>query len=99
MGLVYQVKWTKTSSSDLQIIFEFYLPKSAKAASNLVDEIINQVEAIDFTHQYQQDDINPRYRRIIIRHFKVLYRVEQNVVFIARIFDTRQNPKKQQFED
>ena len=61
MGLVYQVKWTETSSSDLEVIFEFYLPKSATAASKMVNEIIDQVESIDFTHQYQQDEINPQY--------------------------------------
>lgn len=98
MGLVFQIRWTETSSLDLELIFEFYLSKSLRAAGKIVGEIIDQVESIDFTHQYQQDEINPKYRRIIIRHFKVLYRVDQNVVYITRIFDTRQNPKKQIFK-
>ena len=39
--------------------------------------------------------MEPEFRRIIVRHYKLLYIEEGGIVFIARIFDTRQNPKKQ----
>lgn len=96
MGVAPVIKWSETSASDLEVIFDYYFSKSPTAASKIVDEIIEQVESIEFTHQYQKDELNPKYRRVIIRHFKVIYRVQKNVVYISRIFDTRQDPTKQQ---
>lgn len=35
------------------------------------------------------------YRRLIFEHrYKVIYRVADNVVYVLRFFDTRQNPSK-----
>lgn len=96
MGVELAIKWSETSASDLQVIFDFYLLKSPTAAVKIVEEILEKVESIDFAQQYQKDEINRNYRRLIILHFKVLYRFDKNVVYISRIFDTRQDPKKQQ---
>ena len=35
------------------------------------------------------------YRRLIFEHrYKVIYRVANNIVYVVRFFDTRQNPSK-----
>lgn len=36
------------------------------------------------------------HRRMIEGHFKIIYRVEDDVVYVTDIFDTRQNPEKMQ---
>ena len=63
MGVVQKITWTERSSLDLEEIFNFYQQKSITAVTNIVNEIIDQVESIGFTHQYQKDDLNPDYQK------------------------------------
>lgn len=34
------------------------------------------------------------YRRLIFKHFKIIYRIEDNIIFITDVFDSRQSPLK-----
>ncbi len=94
LGAELTIKWTEKSISDLEAIFHFYAQESVTAADKVVSEVIEQTESIIYPNQFQQDEFHPKYRRIVVRHFKVLYRVETKVIYIVRIFDTRQNPNK-----
>ncbi|TNF28222.1 MAG: type II toxin-antitoxin system RelE/ParE family toxin [Bacteroidetes bacterium] len=42
------------------------------------------------------EDLKLKHRRIIVGHFKVVYRIieEQNTVLVTDIFDSRQDPAK-----
>lgn len=89
--------WTEPAINDLKLIFNFYFSKNTKAARKIVNEIKDSPKNLlikGFEEIGQKDDINPKYRRIIVRHYKVLYRIEREKIIIARIFDTRQNPEK-----
>ena len=35
-----------------------------------------------------------RYRRVIVRHLKVIYKIVRNEIHVTDIFDTRQDPRK-----
>ena len=88
--------WTNTAKAQLKVIYENYKIKSLQGAKTLKDEILLATKELHFADQYQKDEIEPEFRRIIVRHYKLLYIEENGIVFIARIFDTRQNPIKQQ---
>jgi plasmid stabilization system protein ParE len=94
---VYALKkiWTNTAKVQLKTIYQIYKLKSLQDAKSIKDEILQATKSLHFGGQYQKDEIEPEFRRIIVRHFKILYLEEDGVVFIARIFDTRQNPNKQ----
>lgn len=87
--------WTNTAKAQLKAIYEIYKVKSLQGATTLKDEILHATRELHFAGQYQKDEIEPEFRRIIVRHYKILYIEENGIVFIARIFDTRQNPNKQ----
>lgn len=87
--------WTNTAKAQLKAIYEIYKVKSLQGAKTLKDEILQATKGIHFAGQYQKDEMQPEFRRIIVRHYKILYLEENRIVFIARIFDTRQNPDKQ----
>jgi plasmid stabilization system protein ParE len=87
--------WTNTAKGQLKAIFENYKVKSQQSAKTIKDEILQIVKDLHFAEQYQRDEIEPEFRRIIVRHYKLLYIEENGIVFIARIFDTRQDPNKQ----
>ena len=88
------VVWTFEAENDLDDIYEFYLQVSHKIALKIISEIILETDKIVFLEEFQVDEINSKYRRIIVRHFKILYRVVSNEIVIFGVFDSRQNPEK-----
>jgi plasmid stabilization system protein ParE len=91
---VTKVEWTDTAKAALKNVFDFHAKYSEQSAENIVNDIIDTADTIVFTHQYQIDDINPNYRRMVVRDYKVLYKVNRKVVFIMNIVSTKDNPKK-----
>ena len=94
MEKVTKVEWTDTSKTALKNVFNFHAKYSEQSAENIVNDIIDTADSIVFAHQYQIDDINPNYRRMVVRDYKVLYKVNRKVVFIMNIVSTKDNPKK-----
>lgn len=90
-----KIIWTNTAKEQLKTIFYYYSEKSTQAATNIKDDILKTTKEIHFVEQYQRDEIEPEFRRIIVRHYKILYKEYQEIIFIARILDTRQEPNKQ----
>lgn len=90
----FNILWTKESEKDIDAIYDFYFEKSPKYALEIIAEIIFETEKLVFSEQYQLDDINPNYRRIIVGHYKILYRICENLIVIFSVFDCRSNPKK-----
>ena len=76
-------------------MWDFYAVKNIKAADKIIAEIIETANSIGFPEQYQTEEaLGKNYRRIIIRHFKIIYRVEKDTIRILQVFDSRQDPKK-----
>lgn len=88
------VIWTSESESDIDAVYEFYLLLSQELALKIISEIIFETERLVFSEQYQVDEINANYRRIIVSHFKILYRIIDNQIVVFAVFDSRQNPEK-----
>lgn len=90
-----KVVWTYTAKNQLQKIFNYYKEKSIQGANNIKNEILNSTKNIHFIDQYQKDEIESQYRRIIVRDYKILYFVEDEVIYISKIFSTKRNLTKQ----
>jgi plasmid stabilization system protein ParE len=91
-----KIIWTNNAKDELKAIFEYYKVKSLQGAHNVKNDILKASREIHFVEQYQRDEIEPEYRRIIVRDFKFLYKEEkEGTVFIAGIFSTKQYPSKQ----
>jgi len=89
---VDNVLWTDKSEESLEKIFTFYAKKSEKAALTIIENIIETGDSITITKQYQVDDLNPNYRRMIVGHHKILYKEVNTTVWIMNVIDTRQDP-------
>ncbi|KRD58072.1 hypothetical protein ASE40_17175 [Flavobacterium sp. Root935] len=90
-----KVVWTYTAKNQLQTIFNYYKEKSIQSANNIKNEILNSTKNIHFIDQYQKDEIESQYRRIIVRDYKILYFVKDEVIYISKIFSTKRNLTKQ----
>ncbi|MFP9112316.1 type II toxin-antitoxin system RelE/ParE family toxin [Flavobacterium sp. RHBU_3] len=84
------VIWSDEAKADLRSIYNSLLFKNSKETTQKIrEEIISAPEAIVFPEQYQFDEIHYRYRRIIVRNYKILYRVEDKTIRITSIVDSR----------
>ena len=94
MVKVARVDWTDTAKSVLRKIFNYHVEYSRSSAENLVNEIIDAADSIVFAKQYQVDEINPNYRRIVVRDYKILYNEQKNTIQIMDIVNTKQSPEE-----
>ncbi|MEZ0131278.1 type II toxin-antitoxin system RelE/ParE family toxin [Flavobacterium sp. LBUM151] len=95
MSEVKNVVWTNEAKNQLKTIFNFYKEKSVQGANNLKDDILKTTKNIRFSEQYQKDEIESEYRRIVVRDYKILYREENGVVYIVRVFSNKRDPISQ----
>lgn len=82
----YSILWTTQAKQDLKEIYEYWKKKSVQGAKNVRSSILKSPKTIYYAKQYQVDDINPEYRRIVVRtYYKVLYRQRKNTIYIMGI--------------
>lgn len=55
--------------------------------------MLQSPKTIYYSQQYQIDDINPKYRRIVVRNYKVLYKDDKGVIQVMDIVSTQQSPE------
>lgn len=88
------IQWSKRASKSLESIFNYYFQLSEQSAERIRKDILKTVSTLRFVEQYQVDELNPEYRRMIVRHYKIVYKVKKQSILILNIFDTRQDPSK-----
>jgi plasmid stabilization system protein ParE len=89
-----KIIWTKQAKVAVKNIYAFYKEKSLQGAKNVKSDILQSPKAIHFSKQYQLDDINPNYRRIVVRDYKLLYKEKGNTIQILDVVSTKQSPEK-----
>ena len=96
--MIAKVIWTERALSDLDIIYEFLSINSTKVSEQIIYDILNRIAQLECNPLSVQVELqlklNYTYRYIVEGNYKIIYRFENNIVFINTVFDTRQNPKK-----
>ncbi|KAF2518023.1 type II toxin-antitoxin system RelE/ParE family toxin [Flavobacterium foetidum] len=67
MDKFLKVIWTNSAKNELKTIYNYYKEKSVQGANNIKNEILDATKKIRFSEQYQKDEIELEYRRIIIK--------------------------------
>jgi plasmid stabilization system protein ParE len=99
-----QVSWTQRAKKDLIKILQFYgelygFDKAREIISSLREktEILENPE-YDFskigTIDKEFDHFKRTYRKLIAGYCKITYRIGNSKIYIVRVFDMRQDPKK-----
>ncbi|MFP9098754.1 type II toxin-antitoxin system RelE/ParE family toxin [Flavobacterium sp. RHBU_24] len=89
------IEWSLRAKKDVEkIYFHLREKNSVLTSQKIIAEISSAPEAIIFPEQYQFDDYITDCRRIIIRHYKILYHVQNETISIVSVFDSRNNPLK-----
>lgn len=88
-----KIIWTSQAKSALKSVFDYYKDKSLQGAENVKQELLKSPKTIQFAKQYQVDTINPKYRRIVVRDYKVLYKEVKGTIMVMDIVSTLQSPE------
>ncbi len=93
----FRIFWTKTAREDLFEIIEYIKIDSSTIAFKILDKIESEVSRLADFPQHgrvvpELKDLNVyRYREIIISPWRVIYRIEQQKIFIMAVMDGRRN--------
>lgn len=92
-----KILWRKKASDDLEAIYNYIKegsPQNAIIVFNKIYDLANSL--IVFPEKYPVEPTlnNPNVRFAVIWSFKIIYISEKNTIYILRIFNTKQNPKK-----
>ena len=89
----YKIIWTSQAKQDLKNIYEYWKKESVLGAKNVRSDILQSTKTIYYAKQYQVDDINPQYRRIVVRtYYKLLYRETKGTIYVMGVISTQQSP-------
>ena len=91
--MTLKIIWTNQAKEALKDIYLYYKSKSIQGANNVKRDLLQSPKTIYYSKQYQVDEINPKYRRIVVRDFKVLYKENEGVIKVMDIVNTRQSPE------
>ena len=102
--VIKPVFFTSRALKDLEKIYKFNLKLyDIEISKMIINSIINHVEILenekhDFKKIGSVDEeflhFKRNYRKLIYENHKITYREGNDKIFINRIFDTRQNPRK-----
>lgn len=100
----YEINWTSRSKKDLQKVYNFYTELiGEEKAFELITTLLERVDVLsdrkfekigavdeDFKH------LKREYKKLIESNIKITYRLSssKDIVYINRVFDTRQHPSK-----
>ena len=95
-----KIFFTRQSNARLENIYQFYLPKNELAATDIYNQILEQIEFLKkqpymaALEPLLAGRVYPYRGLVILRLFKVIYYVENDVIIVADIWDCRQDIAK-----
>lgn len=96
----YKVYWTQAARSDLESIVSFIIQNNSDTAFSIYSEIRQKAEMLRLfpgkgrnIPELKQAGLK-NYREVIYKVWRIIYRVQDNEIFITAVFDGRRN-----FED
>lgn len=97
MSETYKVKWTSNAKEDLLNIVEYIKHDSLSAARKAYGQIKEKTQSSNFfplrgrvVPELQKEGITI-YRELIAQPYRIMYKIENDTVYIMAIFDSRQN--------
>lgn len=100
MGL--EIFWSEFAKLKLEEIYQYYrLKVSKKVAKKIVNGIVDQTIDLDKNPEIGQiesflKDKVREFRYLVYSNYKIIYYINKKseLIVIANVFDTRQNPSK-----
>ncbi len=100
-----KIIWTDFAIKNLKIIFDYYSVNAGKQVAHKIrKQILNSVKQLVNNPNSGQLELNleekpEKYRYLVVRNYKLIYRVVENQIIINDVFHTKQNPFKMNDEN
>lgn len=100
VGIQYEVKIAPIAMKQINRISDYIFEDlcAEKAAQNFTKQVKDEIEKLKYTPRMyaeieKYDELNRRYRRIIIKNYIILYTVDEKnlVVYISKIYYGKRN--------
>lgn len=94
--MAQQVKWTNQAKLDRQIILNYFIQRNhSKTYSQKLNRIfIKEIRVISLYPSIGKKTNSENIRVKISGNYSIIYMIEADLIFILRIWDSRQNPIK-----
>jgi len=97
MSKIYKVKWTSNAKEDLLNIVDYIKKDSLSTARKVYGRIKEKAQSSNFfplrgrvVPELLKEGITI-YRELIVQPWRIMYKIENDTVYIMAIFDSRQN--------
>ena len=97
MSKIYKIKWTSNAKEDFLNIVDYIKKGSPSAARKVYANIKEKVQSSNFfplrgriVPELLKEGITI-YRELIIQPWRIIYKIENDTVYIMALFDSRQN--------
>jgi len=93
----YEVQWTKTAQNDLLNIIEYIKTDSINIAKKVFFEIKEESNKLHYLPERNRivPELNEigisKYRELIHKRWRIIYKIENQTVYILLVVDSRQN--------
>jgi plasmid stabilization system protein ParE len=97
--------WTDFAIKNLKDIFDYYTKKaSPKTAQKIRTQILNSTFQLISNPKSGQlesnlERLHKNHRYLVSGNYKIIYRVQKNLIIISDVFDTSLNPTKMNDEN
>ena len=93
--MVYEIRWLKRASDELEAIFQFYTRLAGEEVARrriwMIVHSVDHLETMPFLGKKDEEFTQIRnYRYLVVLAYKIYYFVEDDKVFVASIWDCRQ---------
>lgn len=99
--MIYQIVWSPNALKDMEELYDFYAAKNPKAAARIYNGILDEVVILEKNPNLGpvEDALKHRsksYRYLVVSQgrFKALYFLEADVIYIAGIWNCKQDINK-----
>jgi plasmid stabilization system protein ParE len=97
MEVIYTEQALQSLEEVLDFLMEQEVPTDQVTATR--DRILDKADSLTESPWREQQEeylmhLEKEHRRIVEGHYKIIYRVEGQAIYITDIFDSRQNPSR-----
>jgi len=95
-----RIEWSELSERQLKDIFDYYsFAASPRIARKIIDRILERVTILETNplvgpKEELLVDYPEDFRYLVESNYKIIYWKKENLITIASVFDSRQNPEK-----
>jgi plasmid stabilization system protein ParE len=98
--MALKIEWSDDALALLEDVVDYLLEEAGQlTATKILDKITHRIDILTSYPEIGQREPflkgkRYEYRRLLEGHYKIIYRFDDDTVYITAIFDTRQNPDR-----